>query len=201
MPNHCRNYLSIENGNPIRNVLEPYFSRDEDGKLILDFDKILPHPPGIRIDLQLGEIRTKRLTGELPEETEEEAKQRKEMMQFLAAANMQAYGYADWYDWRNNVWGTKWNSYFCDSDAETHDRDNFGFDTAWGPPIGVIRELSRLTGETFRMTYVDEGWNFGGVFTVGPDGEADEYYTDPKDVPEHLREELDVPSVDDQEEE
>lgn len=190
MPNHCTNLLSCTSGKDLGQVLKPYMTAD--GKN-LDFNKILPMPEGIQKTHDVATIEeiTKKRTPEEMEELQKEHDRTQEQ-------NEKDYGYRNWYDWCVAVWDTKWNAYNCwtleeGSGLTIDDISDLGFQTAWSPPINVIRELAKLTGESFRMSYYDEGWMFGGVYHVNADGsETDECYDDPKKCPEELQEELDV---------
>lgn len=190
MPNHCTNLLSCTSGKSLGEVLKPYMT--DDGRNI-DFNKIVPMPEGIEKtcrDSSIEEITKQR--------TPEEEEARKKTQDALYEQNEKAYGYRSWYDWSVAMWDTKWPAYSCwtleeGSGLTLDDISDLGFQTAWSPPINVIRQLAKLTGESFRMSYYDEGWMFGGVYRVNADGtEKDECYNDPKECPEELREELDV---------
>lgn len=54
------------------------------------------------------------------------------------------YGYDNWYDWRWEHWGTKWDA--CDAEIEESDDSDLSisFDTAWSFPTPVVVELSKL---------------------------------------------------------
>ena len=82
---------------------------------------------------------------------------------------------ADWYRWRVENWGTKWNAI----DAENID-DGFNFDTAWAAPLSVIKNLSALFPKIkFNLTWSDEdaGQNCGQI-TYANGIEIDWYYPD-----------------------
>jgi hypothetical protein len=53
-------------------------------------------------------------------------------------------GYIDWYTWRWTKWGTKSNAYHFYLEADDTNRLEFGFDTAWSPPIPVLEKLREL---------------------------------------------------------
>jgi hypothetical protein len=112
----------------------------------------------------------------------------------LAEYNEKTFGHRSAYDFHCNKWDTKWNSYCTqyDESVDLNEIDYLEFQTAWSPPLNIIRELSKLTGEKFRMSYYDEAWMFGGEFIVSPKEEKDRCYDDPKKCPDDLREELDV---------
>ncbi|MBT6761408.1 hypothetical protein HOA92_00035 [archaeon] len=49
----------------------------------------------------------------------------------------------NWFEWNSMNWGTKWD--FSDSYREDHaDSVFFGFETAWNPPIPVIKKMSEM---------------------------------------------------------
>ena len=59
----------------------------------------------------------------------------------------------DWYDWRCENWGTKWNS----SGALIVDDNTYEFDTAWSTPYEVLVELSKqFPNSTISVDYADE---------------------------------------------
>lgn len=93
----------------------------------------------------------------------------------------------DWYGWRVQNWGTKWEGY---SGRFNDDQTVFTFDTAWSPPLPVIKELAKLTGETFILQYIEEGNFFCGEYTASPENDCDEFYSDIKSAPEKLKESL-----------
>jgi len=190
MPNHCTNLLSCTSGKTIGSIIAPYLTED---KKSIDFNKILPMPEGILKTCGSSSVEeiTKKRTPE-----EEEARQKEHDL--LCEQNKKDYGHSGWYDWSVANWDTKWNAYSCYTLEENdfndiEDLDSIGFQTAWSHPINVIRELAKLTGESLRMSYYDEGWMFGGEYLVNADGsETDSCYDDPSECPEHLKEELDV---------
>ena len=61
-----------------------------------------------------------------------------------------------WWDWRVQNWGTKWNSYECDLELDDLDMLRYTFDTAWGPPVGVIDKLRELYPEVSVTAFYDE---------------------------------------------
>jgi len=76
------------------------------------------------------------------------------------------YGVPDWYSWRVNNWGTKW-----DVEATVDDDDesniNITFDSAWSPPCMAIAALGTLFPDlSFTLTYHEPGMCFAGTLTV-----------------------------------
>lgn len=93
----------------------------------------------------------------------------------------------DWYSWRVENWGTKWDGY---EGRFNDDQTAFSFCTAWSPPLPIIKRLAEITGQTFILGYIEEGMFFCGKYTAGREFDHDEYYNDIKEAPEELRNEL-----------
>lgn len=65
------------------------------------------------------------------------------------------------YDWCMDHWGVKWDT----SDACIVDGKWIHFNTAWGPPLLFVKELSALyPGLEFTIDYEEEGAGFEGTF-------------------------------------
>ena len=84
-------------------------------------------------------------------------------------------GDQDWYMWRVNNWGTKWeisDVYFEHQPDE--DRIEFSFSTAWGPCVEAFMTWAQADGRVqFSLDYWEPGMAFAG--RVAWDGE---YMTD-----------------------
>jgi hypothetical protein len=93
----------------------------------------------------------------------------------------------NWYDWCNENWGTKWNSY----DGNVTE-NGIGFNTAWSPPVGVIVALSKRIGKSLRLIYDEPGMDFCGEFIADADGRGytDRVYSPRSDAPQHLKDDL-----------
>jgi len=76
-------------------------------------------------------------------------------------------GFAYWYDWANENWGTKWNAYESNRIAPDH----LSFQTAWSVPSKMLMAIhERLEeGEVLFVKYADEdfGANCGEITLVG----------------------------------
>lgn len=87
-----------------------------------------------------------------------------------AEVRKQACGYANWYDFCTNRWGTKWDI-TVDQECD-RDEDGLGFNgsfqTAWAPPIGVVEQLVE-DGYEVTLYYNEEGMCFVGKFEDGID--------------------------------
>ena len=101
-------------------------------------------------------------------------------------------------EWNRENWGTKWG---C-MDGFVQDVGGIYFNTAWSPACPIVLELSKLIGESLRLTYLEEGMGFCGEFIAHPDGKyEDKVYDDLENVPDDLKEELGLNDRDYDEEE
>lgn len=93
----------------------------------------------------------------------------------------------EWYDWRVQNWGTKWDGY---DGRISDDGSAFTFDTAWAPPTPVIKKLAEITGEKFTLEYIEEGMFFCGRYKAGQEGDYDEFYDNIENAPQELKDSL-----------
>lgn len=59
----------------------------------------------------------------------------------LGEEERQLHGANNWYDWRIENWGTKWNAY---DTSLNKDVNTIVFDTAWSCPFPVLEELAKF---------------------------------------------------------
>ena len=86
-----------------------------------------------------------------------------------AARLREQYGYADWYAFQVNEWGTKWD--FGTDDGINDFTDTslvVYFDSAWSPPIALMEKLEALGFEVDLM-YYEPGMAFCGRYADGED--------------------------------
>ena len=97
----------------------------------------------------------------------------------------------NWYEWRYEYWGTKWNGFEC----KIINDDAIKFETAWSPADGVMQELSRTyyKDRVLLLFYNDEfdcnwyvneyrngditSFSFSDVFDISrwPDNDENDY--------------------------
>ena len=97
----------------------------------------------------------------------------------------------NWYNWRVDTWGTKWNGFEC----KIINDDAIKFETAWSPAEGVMQELSRTyyKDRVLLLFYNDEfdcnwyvneyrngdvtSFSLSDVFDISrrPDNDGDDY--------------------------
>jgi hypothetical protein len=110
------------------------------------------------------------------------------LTQKLADEYKKKFGYADWYNWQIENWGTKWNAY-----EQVQIENVIEFQTAWSTPFALLVNLSLMFPEvTFEVRFADEdfGHNVGEYTLLGgdemdsniPDGGSDEAYEMAMDI-------------------
>ena len=99
--------------------------------------------------------------------------------------------YANWYDWRLDKWGVKWEA----SDVSVEDETSFqdeptgnpdlivNFYTPWGPPSGILQELTEKHPKArFYLRWADEFGPRNGIgFLAAEGGLIDERKIDDED--------------------
>jgi hypothetical protein len=156
MPNYCNNNIRITaDKETVAKIAQSLKSNSDHGFL----DCIHPMPTELK-DTVAGSDNAK------PEF------QKKQSEQLI-----EKYGADNWYDWRVENWGTKWEVNECYGDPVISDDGEtieFGFDTAWSPAIGAYQNfLSSNPDASLFATYYEPGCDFMGVWDSGDD----RYYT------------------------
>jgi hypothetical protein len=150
MPNWCNNYLVLEHEDPemITRAKKAY----ADGRLLAEF---VPVPESLHI--VAGSVGDPDEQKKLEEDT---------------ARNLEVHGYANWYDYCVNEWGTKWD--VGGDDMLTEDGPNalrMSFDSAWAPPVPAMEKFQDL-GFKVKLIYYESGMGFAGLY----DENGDDYY-------------------------
>jgi hypothetical protein len=107
-------------------------------------------------------------------------------------ANLEKHGYATWYDYCVNEWGTKWDV-GGEGDQASQDSPTdlcMNFDSAWAPPIAAMEKFQDL-GFRVKLIYWESGMCYCGLFDENGDDYMD--YTDmsAKEVAESINPEVD----------
>ena len=124
MPNWCFNEVHVDGSEEdIAKFTEECFTNHK-GVAVLDFSKVLPEP--------------------------DYDKPKKDGTHNDGVQTELSSVMPDWWNWRNDNWGTKWNlvpnhdgdltSY--DVVAQGDDYINLTFDTAWSPPDGIYEAIT-----------------------------------------------------------
>jgi hypothetical protein len=172
MPNHVQNRLKVEGDPALVKELFAFIAGDADGARI-DFNKIIPMPPDLKLEMCLGvdEAVKRSLLLDWFSKNNVNFTDYKSPLDFddeqwahyiQGLNNARKYKYIYWYEWAIDNWGTKWNSYNTPSTADTH--DTIYFQTAWEAPYYVIEALAKKFPKLkLILTYADEdaGYNVG----------------------------------------
>lgn len=89
----------------------------------------------------------------------------------------------NWYDWRIENWGTKWDIYNATCDRMDANTLVLRFDTAWSPPMPVYDKLVDM-GFDVNARYLDEGWMYIGEYIDGDDWCTDDVESVVENYPE-----------------
>jgi hypothetical protein len=173
MPNWCNNTLELQHEDPT--MIERAKKAFAEGKFLEEF---IPVPQSLHIVAgRVGDDTD-------PKQIELEAQEK---------ANLEAHGYATWYDYCVNEWGTKWDVGGDDYNEPQQDSPNkitMSFDSAWAPPTAAMDKFMDL-GFSVRLYYYESGMCFAGIY----DENGDDYYDlsgmDSAAVKEELPEVLD----------
>ena len=166
MPNWCQNGATFQHEDPtmIARIADAY----KEDRLFKEF---FPCPPELLVQEEIGENYNDRVAAR-------------------EAANREQFGFADWYEWAVNNWGTKWDISSDDSEPTAQGRFTItvSFNTAWSPPVGFYEKMTDLGFEVTAF-YLEEGMGFVGKYT-SEDGD-DEYNFDGsedlEDIPDDIR--------------
>ena len=166
MPNWCQNGVTFTHEDPamITRIADAY----KEDRLFKEF---FPCPPELLETEPVGENFNDRVAA------------REE-------ANRERFGFADWYEWAVNNWGTKWDISSDDGEPTKQDLNSImlSFSTAWTPPVGFYDKMTEL-GFDVVAYYLEEGMGFVGKYT---NEDGDEEYTfdgreDLEDIPDDIR--------------
>ena len=149
MPNWCSNHITVRGSNQkdIQRLADAFDNGEFCGTVV-------PMPEELNI--------TSGFLGDPVAQAELEAKSK---------ANIEKYGYANWYDFNVANWGTKWE---IGGDGNTADREDDGlsfsavFDSAWSPPIAICEALVEQ-GFEVTLYYYEPGMGFCGKWEDGID--------------------------------
>jgi hypothetical protein len=146
MPNWCNNNMNISGTKEMMDNVE---SALKEGEL---FSKLIPIPAELNITAgSLGH--------NTPEQLELEEKE---------SVNREKYGYANWYDYCVNEWGTKWDISLVSYQRLSETEISVSFDTAWGPAIAAYEKMVDM-GYEITAYYYEPGMCFAGIFEDGVD--------------------------------
>ena len=160
MPNWCNNNISITGPNSVIDKIEKIVKEEENTDLS---SKEKGETPGL---LQFMAPMPKELDGTTAPSSSADKPQ------------PLVEGFDNWYDWRVENWGTKWElCEFYGVDRQYHSEQNegestitFGFDSAWSPPINAYEQFLRDNEDcSLKAWYYEGGCDFMGEWNNGID--------------------------------
>jgi len=125
MPNWCNNFLKIE-------------GEETDIKRFVKEAKLPPRKNGDKSDLSLNKLipmPKDLLIARGSNDSEKTKEQQKK--------NIEKYGFKDWYDWRLENWGIKWDIKAI-LEEKTKNTLRYYFSSPWEPPLEGLRKISEL---------------------------------------------------------
>lgn len=182
MPNHITNKLHITGNNDRVKEIVSLITDDEG---LLDFDKIIPCPqiikdagePHLGIvtavkDKYHADVSSNPLIAvlELSNRAKNKLNPKDHDCFEKCCAAYEATGYAYWYDWNIENWGTKWNAYSQPDERTNKDKGEIYFQTAWSAPVPIMVKLTEMFPDvSFSLWYADEdtGSNTGLITCKG----------------------------------
>jgi hypothetical protein len=161
MPNWCNNTLEISHPDikMMRRVVKGY----NRGQLLNEF---IPVPP----ELSDGSMSWERLLKMKKENRSDDYA--RELDKYREELNKKYFGYAGWYEFCNNEWGTKWDvghdsalGEYLTPDSARHPI-TVQFDSAWSPPLEAYQKLYDM-GFSIRAYYFEGGMMYCGSWIDG----------------------------------
>jgi hypothetical protein len=160
MPNWCfTDFIVSGPAEDISHFRQAVLGCDGDKEIPFDFNRLDPMPSELQdtvpdfgtahavyygdAELILGYQWVKRLEIETVEQLREhfDADPRYRATADEWKANFDKYGAPNWYEWRCQHWGTKWNA--CDAEVTDNGDGSLHvkFDTAWSFPFPIVEKL------------------------------------------------------------
>ena len=163
MPNYCNNNIVITGPNSVIDKIEKIANGDK-GDLLQYF---YPMPKELNDTVAGPEPKTKK----------EKLEKRRLQVE---------YGASNWYDWRVENWGTKWDimEFYNINRKEIGEDESeisLGFDTAWAPALGAYEKfIDENSNCSLKAYYYEPGCNFMGEWDNGMDScfEVEKYGLD-----------------------
>jgi len=150
MPNWCNNNLTLTHEDPA--MIQRAKEALDRGEFLSEF---IPVPKDLQI--VAGSV------GDPVEQAKLEAQTR---------ANVEKYGYGNWYDFCVGEWGTKWDV-GADGTTDVHPDGKMlhtYFDSAWSPPVYAYEKLVAM-GFGVEAMYYEGGMGYAGVY--GEEGDVE----------------------------
>jgi len=162
MPNWCNNTLNVEGDlNALQDFKKRVLVVNEYNNIDFTMEGLMPTPKELL-----------EMTSPVMWRGDENDTEGKVKFEEYVAELMSKYGHSDWYSWRVENWGTKWD---C-ADSHVDEMDGEGlcvyYNTAWGPNTQFIKfAASVYPSLQFKLSFEEPGMAFCGVYEVKGDDE------------------------------
>jgi hypothetical protein len=165
MPNHCFNKLKVMGKKSDKAEFVAWVKAEFlEGEQLdhLDFDKVIPYAePYKTMDAEhVGYCFNQK---DMSEKEREALAAKAEVYKIKWGTDKDGFN-SGGYEWCIANWGTKWRGY----SASFEDAKNLlTFETAWEPPIPILKALSqKFPNCTFKLNYYERGCGFCGEMKV-----------------------------------
>jgi len=182
MPNHISTNLVVTGGDKeVKRFVETVIGEEKspygDEMIdVFDFNKIIPCHEDLHKAISPRRTKADLDRARTNKRSEADIKELMEQVE-LSNANMKKFGYANWYDFCCDKWGTKWGAYDCHINGESEGRLEMSYSTAWSPATPIFHKLAEMFPTlTFEVSFLDEGMGFGGTQVFAGKGFTETIY-------------------------
>jgi hypothetical protein len=159
MPNWTTNIIKLTGSEKDITDIQKLIFSVEDGEISFDFNKVIPMP----IELENTQCPEIIVTQEEYDSWEPKNEyDHRGITQEMSDSLIEKYGFNNWYYWRTENWGTKWNSEGTQIINSTSSNLEFSFQTAWSHPEVVISKLNDMFPQVKFYHEAQHEGGFGG---------------------------------------
>ena len=159
MPNWTTNIIKLTGSEKDITDIKKLIFSNMDGEISFDLNKVIPMP----IELENTQSPSRIVTQEEYDSWEPKNEyDDRGITQEMSNSLIEKYGFDNWYDWRVENWGTKWNSNGTQIINFTPNELEFSFMTAWSHPKGVLSELNDMFPQVKFYHEAQHEGGFGG---------------------------------------
>lgn len=181
MPNHCENDLYFAGPEKEVQRFMAFVGADKDTPEF-DCNAVIPYPEKFK---QMDEeAKAFAFFGQMPNLTDDEREAAKKAYEAKWGTTQDGFN-SGGYKWCCEDWGTKWGAYDVSMYMNPRRGMCLSFQSAWSPPLPVIRKLFALfPAMQFEFEYFERGGGFCGGLYYNPEeleygGDAEsEWYSD-----------------------
>ena len=162
MPNWCSNRVRVTGEVEVVKLFKEFVKSEDEP---FSFNTISPMPKELHEVQSPVTIKTQEEIDEYKEKHQDDAMVSGfPITQETYDSLMRKHGCTNWYDWANDIWGTKWDCHSVVYEDEFGGEEiTYRFDTAWGPPEGIYSTLI----EKFPTLHISWFWDEPGMEEAG----------------------------------